>query len=365
MNRGAIAEITLSALRNNLQIIKRIVGNRHIIAVVKADAYGHGSVGISKRLLEEGVSCLAVAYTGEARILRDSGIKADIIILFDCTCIEDYFDYKLTPVIYDINTALEFSREAEKRRMKITVHLKIDTGMGRIGFNPGNAVSDAVRISEMEGIELKGLMSHFSEADLPDGKFSVRQLELFKMIKKDVQEKLGYSLMSHMANSGAVLSFDDSLLDAVRPGIMLYGYSPCMDDSGLKPLMRIKTRILSIKNLPAGSTVSYGRTFVTKRASRIAVIPVGYADGYSRRFSNNAEVIVRGKRVPVAGRICMDLTMIDVTGVEGVSQGDEVVLLGGQGVEVITARELASRIDTIPYDILTSLGGMAKKEYIH
>jgi alanine racemase len=364
VNRGAVAEIDLSCLRHNLSTIHRIVGKRTVIAVVKADAYGHGAVEVSKRLLSEGVSVLAVAFTGEGRMLRQEGIDAKIIVLFDRTDISDYFEYGLTPVIQDLKTADEFSREAVRRGVRIPVHLKVDTGMGRIGIKSELAVAAALEISEKEGIELDGLMSHFSEADLSDRSYAETQLREFNGIRKDISKKIGRTITAHMGNSAAALSLKEALFDAVRPGIILYGCSPLKDDFGCLPLMRVKTKVLAVRSLPAGCPVSYGRTFVTQRTSRIAVLPVGYADGYNRLFSNNAEVLVRGVRAPVVGRICMDVTMADVTGIEGVSEGDDVVLLGRQGNEKITAGELAERIRTIPYDIVTSLGSRSRKEYI-
>jgi alanine racemase len=365
VNRGAVAEINLSALRHNLAVVGRIAGKRPVIAVVKADAYGHGAVEVSKRLLSEGVSALAVAFSGEGRALREQGISAKIIVLFDRTEISDYFQYGLTPVIQDLKTADEFSKEARRRGVRIPVHLKVDTGMGRIGIRPEHAVAAALEISEKEGIEIEGLMSHFSEADLSDRSYAGIQLKLFNDIRKDISQKIGRTITAHMGNSAAVLSLKEALFDAVRPGIILYGCSPFAgEDFGCLPLMRIKTKVLAVRCLPAGCPVSYGRTFVTERASKIAVLPVGYADGYDRLFSNNAEVIIRGVRAPVVGRVCMDVTMADVTGIEGVSEGDEVVLLGRQGNENITAEELASRIRTIPYDIVTSLGSRSRKEYI-
>ncbi|PKL51575.1 MAG: alanine racemase [Nitrospira bacterium HGW-Nitrospira-1] len=365
VNRGTVSEIDLFALQHNLEIIRRIAGNRTVIAVVKADAYGHGAVEISKKFVSEGISYLAAAYTEEAKILRESGVKAKIIVLFDCSDIADYFVYDLIPVIYDMETAAAFSREAKGRGKKIPVHLKIDTGMGRIGFMPDKAVSAAVSISNLEGVELEGLLSHFSEADLSDRSYAVHQLEVFQNIRAAIQKKTGRKLLAHMANSAALFSFKEGLLDAVRPGLALYGYSPFHESYGLRPLMKIKTKILSIRRLPAGTPVSYGRTFITKRESKIAVVPVGYADGYNRLFSNNADMLVRGMRAPVAGRICMDLTMIDVTKVGDIAEGEEVVLLGRQGRDMITAKELSSRINTIPYEIITSLGSRAKKEYLH
>lgn len=365
VNRGPTAEINLSALQHNLNIIKQIAQNRTVIAVVKADAYGHGAVEISKKLLAEGVSYLAVAYTGEARMIREAGIDAKIIVLFDRTNISEYFQYDLIPVIHDKEIAFEFSKEALKQGRALTVHLKIDTGMGRMGFIPDRAVSDALEISSMGGIRIEGLMSHFSEADLADKSYAIRQLEIFTEMKTIISKKLGYSLMTHMANSATVLSFGEALLDAVRPGLMLYGYSPFSEQYRLQPVMKVKTNILMLRDLPAEYPVSYGRTFITKRESRIAVIPAGYADGYNRLFSNNAFVLIRGKRAPVVGRVCMDITMADVTDIDGVSEGDEVVLLGRQGDDMITATELSARINTIPYDIITSLGSRARKEYLH
>ena len=365
VNRGPLAEIDLSALQHNLETVRKITDERPVIAVVKADAYGHGSVEIARRLVGLGVTHLAVAYTGEAKLLRESGIAAEIIVLFDRSDIEDYFTYGLVPVVQDKETAREFALEARERGVRIRVHMKVDTGMGRLGFSPEKSVSDAVEISGWDGIELAGLMSHFSEADLADRSYALHQMELFMKIKGAITARLGRPLMSHIANSAAALTFRDALMDAVRPGLLLYGYSPFEDGFGLRPLMTIRTRVLAVRSLCAGTPVSYGRTFVTKTDSKIAVVPVGYADGYNRLFSNNGEMLVRGRRAPVVGRVCMDVTMLDVTGIGGVCEGDEVVILGGRGDDKITAADLASRIDTIPYEILISLGSRARREYIN
>jgi len=365
VNRGPVSEIDLSALQHNLKIIRQITNDRVVIAVVKADAYGHGAVQVSRKLMSEGISHLAVAYTEEAKILRESGIAAKILVLFDRSDVSDFFTHDLIPVISDRDTAAALSKEAKKKGKKIPVHLKIDTGMGRMGFMPDQAVSAAVFISNLEGIEIEGILSHFSEADVGDKSFAVQQLEVFKHIRAAIQEKTGHRLLAHVANSAALLSMEESLFDAVRPGLALYGYSPFQENYGLRPVMKIKTRVLSLRRVPSGTPVSYGRSFITRRESTIAVIPVGYADGYNRLFSNNAFMLVRGKRAPVVGKICMDLTMIDVTEIEDISEGEEVVLVGQQGGEMITAIELATKIKTIPYEILTSLGNRAKKEYNH
>ncbi|MEW6675749.1 MAG: alanine racemase [Nitrospirota bacterium] len=388
MNRGAIAEINLSAIAHNLKTVRRIAKNRPVIAVVKADAYGHGAVEVSKRLVEEGVSYLAVAYTGEAVELRKAGISVPIIVLFDRGDINDFFDFKLIPVVYNIDAALALSGAARERGTIIQIHVKVDTGMGRLGLNGNHITNDLIKIVEMDGIELTGLMSHFSDADLSDRSYAALQLDRFNKIRETVSKRLNRKIFSHMANSAAVLTFEDAHLDAVRPGLMLYGYSPFSNSKeqrakskerrnnitelqtpkseplNLIPAMKVKTRILCIRNLPSGSPISYGRTFITKRQSRIGVLPIGYADGYSRLFSNNAEVLVKGRQVPVVGRICMDLTMIDLTDVKDIREDDEVVILGQQGEESITAHELAHRAKTIPYEILTSLGSRSKKEYV-
>lgn len=404
MDRGAVAEINLSAIAHNFRTVKRSVKKRPVIAVVKADAYGHGCLEVSKKLIQEGASFLAVAYTSEAISLRDAGVKAPIIVLFDCEDINNFFDFDLLPVIHTSTTASALSREASRRGTSIKVHVKVDTGMGRLGFCGKHVIRDIMKIAGMEGIELAGLMSHFSDANLSDTSFAAVQLKEFNMIKETLNKKLNKKIFSHMANSAAVLNFKDAHLDAVRPGLMLYGYSPLCHDANssltafssplsngrykrvkktqrvitnskpgignaesisLKPAMRVKTKILSIRSLSPGSPISYGRTFVTRRKSTIGVLPLGYADGYNRLFSNTAVVLVRGRRVPVIGRVCMDLTMVDITGVEGVREGDEVVIMGQQANETITVHELAQWAQTIPYEMLTSIGSHSRRKYIH
>ncbi len=386
MDRGAIAEINLSAIAHNFKAVNRFVKQRPVIGVVKADAYGHGCIEVSKGLIQEGASFLAVAYTGEAISLRGAGIMSPIMILFDCEDISNYFDFNLLPVIHNISTAAALSQEASKRGTTIKVHVKVDTGMGRIGLCGNHIIEDLVKIARMEGIDLVGLMSHFSDADLSDKSYASVQLKEFTFIKETLCKKLNKKILSHMANSASVLSFKDAYLDAVRPGLMLYGYSPLIQNPNLPlsdfsqrgqgdikkyseplslmPAMRVTTKILCIRGLATGSPISYGRTFITKRKSKIGVLPVGYADGYNRLFSNNADVLVKGRRFPVVGRVCMDLTMVDLTEIEDVRAGDEVVILGQQGNETITAYELAQRAQTIPYEILTSLGSHSRKKYI-
>ena len=378
MNRGAVAEINLSAIAHNLNVVRKTTNNRPVIAVVKADAYGHGSVGVSRKLLQEGVPYLAVAYVSEAKTLRDEGITAPIIVLFDGDETEAFFDLSLIPVVYSKETASSLSSEALKRKTVKKIHVKIDTGMGRLGLHGDTVIDDITAISEMPGIEIEGLLSHFSEADLADRSYALLQLERFNAIQKTLSGILKKNVFSHFANSAAVLTLKDAYFDAVRPGIMLYGHSTISQKQNLQlpplekrdnhmsliPAMTIKSKILCIRTIPADTPISYGRTFITKRQSRIGVIPLGYADGYSRSFSNNAEMLVKGRRVPVVGRVCMDLTMVDVTEVEDAGRNDEVVILGRQGRDAITAEDLASRAGTISYEILTSLGNRARRTYV-
>lgn len=368
MRRGAIAEISLDAVSSNLKAVRSLADNRPVIAVVKADAYGHGAVEVSKRLVSEGVFALAVAFVSEAVELREAGIEGRILVLFDNRDTSRLFEYHLTPVIYDLKTARRVSDEAARRGSRIPVHLKIDTGMGRLGFSGEDLVKELSSVCSLGYLTVSGLMSHFSEADMADISFARLQLDRFHKVRMSLMDACKGSFLCHLANSAATMTFNDSHLDAVRPGIMLYGCSPLREEREspcvVHPAMRVTTRVLTLRRVAKGVPVSYGRTFVTGRDSLIGVLPVGYADGYNRTFSNNANVLVKGKRAPVVGRVCMDLTMVDLTGVEAVQEGDEVVLLGKQGDQEIRAGELAERAGTIPYEILTTLGRSSRKIYV-
>lgn len=383
MNRGAIAQISLNAIAYNLHTLKKIVQHLPIIAVVKADAYGHGSVEVSRKIIDEGASFLAVAFVSEAVQLREAGIQAPILVLFDRENLEECFDFHLIPVISDFKTAESLSRIAKKRRSEIPVHIKIDTGMGRLGLHGKSVLNELVKISELDGLRIEGMLSHFSEADLADISYAYAQLKNFMRIRKVFVEKTKRRIFTHIANSAAIITFRESYLDGVRPGIALYGYFPLQEKENQKhrklsentqhvknknielvPAMTIRTKILALRFVQAGTPISYGRTFVTRKKSKIAVIPLGYADGYSRLFSNNADVLVSGKRAPVVGRVCMDLTMVDVTAVRNCRENDEVIIMGKQGKETITAYELARKANTIPYEILTTLGSRSRRIYV-
>ena len=361
MERGLVAEIDLQAVSHNFSLIRRITGGRPVIAVVKADAYGHGAAQVSKRLVSDGAEYLAVAFMDEARELREAGITVPILVLFDPDS-HEAFEYNLTPVVGTLKAAFDLSREAEKRGRNINIHIKVDTGMGRLGFR-GQVQHDILAIARLKGITIEGVMSHFSDADVSDRSFAFSQIAAFNTLRTDLAAAGLRIPLYHLANSAAVVALPEAHCDAVRPGIMLYG---CPDSTlpKLVPAMSAKARIVALRKLPPGTPISYGRTFVTERESLIGVISAGYADGFSRLFSNKASVLVRGRRAPVVGRVCMDVTMIDVTDIAGVSETDDVIIMGRQGNESISAEELAQLSGTIPYEVMLSLGSRARRIYI-
>lgn len=358
----AFAEISLSALSHNLRVARMEAPNKNIMAVVKADAYGHGAVTVSEHLIRNGVEMLGVAFLKEALELREAGITAPIQVFFDTDHIETCVRQGVTPTVFDYATAKRFSLAASRMNVRIPVHIKVDTGMGRVGFDMKNAPETILRIARLEGLRIEGLMSHFPDADHVEKDFSLQQLKDFRRLVMSLRKKGLTPRFLHMANSAALLTLPESHLNTVRPGIMLYGYGPGKNDL-LRPVLSLKSRILCVRQVPAGTPISYGRTFVTKRRSRIAVIPLGYADGYSRRLSNQGEVIVRGKRAPVIGRVCMDTIMVDVTGIGDARKGSEVTIIGRQGKQSISALDISDRTGTIPYEVLTSIGARVRRDY--
>ncbi len=363
MIRKLSAEVDLDKLVANYRRIGEIVRDRKVIAVIKADAYGHGAVKVAQRLEREGVYALGVAYLSEAIELREAGIRSRIIVFFDNDNIDEHVRYGLVPVIFDESLIEGFKEAAKRHGRPIDVHIKIDTGMGRVGLLAHNCVKKIDDLSRVKELTISGIMSHFSDADLKDRSFAQTQLSQFTDIVTSLRDR-GFNMMSHIANSAGIMTYPESHLDAVRPGLMLYGYSPVEDVDGLLPVMKLKTRLISLRRVPSGTPISYGRTFITKRTSLIGVMPVGYADGYSRLFSGKASVVVNGRKAPVVGRVCMDLTMIDLTEIDGVNEGNEVTILSDDPAHGPTAREMADLADTIPYEILTSLGSKAERSYI-
>lgn len=370
--RPTCAEIDIRALVHNLNEAKRLAGSKsQILAVVKADAYGHGAVAISEALVRNGIQYLGTALVEEAIELRDAGIKVPIIVLggiFE-EQIPKIAEYGLTPVVYQEGFLKAIANEAGNINRQINIHIKIDTGMGRIGVLPYDAVDFVKKAASQKNIKVEGIMTHFADADLADKAYAEKQMAEFTSIA-DKLNKEGIKIpYQHIANSAALVSFENDRFNMARPGIMLYGYAPFSKGKewglNLIPVMSLKTKILHLKRVLAGAYISYGRTFVAKRESIIATLPVGYADGYSRALSNKGSVIVKGKKAPIAGRVCMDMTMIDVTDIDGVDVNDEVVLIGKQGKETITADDIAMLTNTISYEVLCCVGKRVPRVYIN
>lgn len=370
-DRPAVAMVDLSALAHNFNEVRRRVEGRYVLSVVKAGAYGHGAVEVSRRLISLGTEMLGVALLEEGAELRNAGIDVPILVmgaLFPEQA-DEIVRLGLSAVIYTDDFALSLSKAAQRQGRHVDVHVKVDTGMGRIGIQPDDAFDFILRTMRYPGLSIRGVMTHFADADLRSKEFAMLQMERFEGLIRRL-ERHGVSIpLRHAANSAVVLDFTPALFNMVRPGIMLYGYNPLEAESpgreaDLKPVLSLITRIAFLKKVRPGVPISYGRTFVTKRESLIATIPIGYADGYSRALSNKGEALVKGRRVPVVGRVCMDMTMLDVTEAEGVREGDEVVLIGRQGEESITAEDIANWIGTIPYEVLCSISTRIPRIYI-
>lgn len=367
-DRPTAAQIDLGALSHNFAEVKRRVAGRKILAVVKAQAYGHGAVRTARHMLGLGADMLGVALVEEGRELREAGIVAPILVmgaLFPGQA-EAVVRWDLTPVVFAPDLVAALSAASVRAGKTCAVHVKIDTGMGRIGLSPDDAPRFIAETAAAEGLVVEGLMTHFADADLGDKNFADRQADRFLQLIKELEAKGIVVPLRHAANSAAVLDFPRALLTMVRPGLMLYGYNPLEAAQGapdLRPALSLTTKVAFLKNVPAGTPVSYGRTFVTARPSRIASIPIGYADGYSRALSNRGTALIRGRRAPVAGRVCMDMTMLDVTDIPGAAEGDDVILIGGDGAERITAGDIAALTGTIPYEVLCGISSRVPRVY--
>ena len=364
-----MVEIDLGALTDNYRQLRQVVSPLvKFLAVVKADAYGHGAVPISKRLDELGVDFLGVATVKEGLEVREEGVCKPILVMSGIYReeVETVLRYRLTPMIYRIEIAEALSAEAGKVDKKIPVHIKVDTGMGRLGVLYKEAPAFFSQLQRLKNIVIEGVASHLSTADDENQSFAKEQLRRFFWALEKIKKGGVSPPLCHIANSAALINLPDAHLNLVRPGIMLYGSypSPSLKDKIiLRSVMSWKSRVADLKKVPGGFFISYGRTFSASRPSLIAAIPVGYADGYSRLLSNQGEILLKGKRAPVIGRVCMDWTMVDVTDIPRVEVGEEVVLMGRQWDEEITPDEIATRIGTIPYEILCSVGKRSPRIY--
>ncbi|NLY68032.1 MAG: alanine racemase [Tissierellia bacterium] len=369
--RPVWAEINLDNLAHNMREVKRTVKEGTLItAVVKANAYGHGSIYAAKTFLENGADRLAVATLSEAIELRKAGIDVPILIL-GYTPTSQYplvIEHDITQAIYNLESARAFSQAAEKLNKTGLLHIKIDSGMGRIGFLPTDeAINDIIEISKLANIKVEGIFTHFATADEKDKRYTNLQYDRFMSVINKLEEK-GLSIpIKHVANSAAIIDLPDFNLNMVRAGIMLYGYYPSeevyKDRVNLIPAMSLKARVSHIKRVPKNTGISYGQIFVTERESKIATIPIGYADGFTRMLSSKVEVSVKGKKVPVVGRICMDQCMLDVTEIDDLNIGDEVVIFGYEKGS-LNADDIANMLGTISYEILCMVSRRVPRVYV-
>ena len=377
------AEIDLKALAHNFKELRRITHpDARLMGVVKANGYGHGAIEVARCALQNGAAVLGVARIEEAIRIREAGIEVPILI-FGYTLPElatDILKYDLTQTVYTYASAQALSRTATSLKKKIKIHIKIDTGMGRLGLLPQNfrenhsgainadAVKECLAIAGLDGLELEGIFTHFATADSADKAYAEDQLDLFMNFLNRLRQAGLEPSVRHAANSAALIDMPRSHLDMVRPGIASYGLYPSDEVDkkhvSLKSAMALKARIIHLKKVPAGFKVSYGSTHETSKATTIATIPVGYADGLNRLLSSTGQMLVHGKRAPIIGRVCMDLTMLDVGHIDNVQIGDEVVIFGQQGSDAITVDEIASTLNTINYEIVSTITARVPRIYL-
>ncbi|NPU84258.1 MAG: alanine racemase [Syntrophaceae bacterium] len=362
-------EVDLDSFSRNWEELKHLVGpDVRIMQVVKADAYGHGALELSSVALRNGAWALGVANADEGVQLRASGIDAPIVILSPSPDSEigQIVKYGLTPSVSDASFARELQKSARKAGVHVSVHIEVDTGMGRGGTIHYEALDLIRAVLDMPNLDLEGIFTHLSSSEILVD-YNNRQWTHFRNLLEKLEEDGIRIPLKHMSNSGAVLNFPEYNLDLVRPGIMTYGIYPgpdTRDKADLSPVMSFKTRIVLLKEFPEGYSIGYNRTFITYRPTRIATIPVGYGDGYGILLSNAGEVLIRGQRAPIVGRISMDMCTVDVSRIHDCGIGDEVVLMGRQGSEYISANEIAARTSTISYDVLCALGKRAPRIFV-
>lgn len=367
--RPTVAEVDLSAIADNIRGIRTRLGDGvKIMPAVKANAYGHGAVEVSRTCLAAGADVLCVAMLEEAVQLRQAEIKAPILVMGCSTldCAPDLVKHDLQATTCDAGFAKALSTEANKQGMMVRVHLKVDTGMGRIGVAPGEAVEVAQAIAALPNVKLQALFTHFPSAD-ENAETTREQVFTMGRLRNELASTGVKVPMLHLSNSAAILGRPEADFDAVRPGIMIYGHYPSPHSPKtvlLRAALTLKTRIVFLKESAEGTPISYGGTHILKRKSKVATIPIGYGDGYPRALSNKGKAAVNGRKVSVIGRVCMDQVMLDVTDVPGVAVGDEVILYGG-GYDYLSASAIAEKLGTISYELLCAIGRRVPRVYIN
>ena len=338
------------------------------MAIVKANAYGHGVVETAQALARQGIERFAVASLDEGIALRQAGLSTSIVVLgalFEEQTL-DLVAHQLTPVVSDAHILPALAKAAQSHPTPYRIHLKVETGMGRLGFSPAELPPLFDEMLVRGPLQVEGVMTHLADADGKDSSVTERQLEAFRAVLEQLHQR-GVTLpLVHTANSAAIVRFPNAHFSLVRPGIMLYGYHTLPDTvpaPDLRPVLSLRTTVVQLRTIPQGGTVSYNGTFVATRPTRIAVLPIGYADGYSRRLSHRGLVLIQGRRAPIVGLVCMDMIMVDVTDLAPVQIGDSVTLIGQQGEESIWADEVADWIGTIPYEVLCGIGSRVPRLY--
>jgi alanine racemase len=368
--RPAHLEVDLDAIAYNVKNIKRKLGRDvELMAIVKADGYGHGAYPAARAALKNGAGSLGVAILEEGIALRQQGIKAPIANLYPepPSRAGKIVEYGLEQVVTDAKLVRRLSREAVRQKKRCAVYIEIDTGMGRYGVPPNQTLELVRKIKRSPNLYLKGILSQFSTADQKKKDFVYEQLGIFTRTLDQLQASYNHIPVRSIANSGAVLDVPASYFNQVRVGFLLYGLYPSFETTEsvrVKPAMSLKSRVLFVKVVDKGASISYGRTYIAKRKTKIATIPLGYADGYSRSLSNRGEVLIRGKRAKVVGRVCMDAFMVDVTRIPRVKVGDDVILMGRQGKDEITAHDLGRWTNTFAYEVVSRMGKRLPTVYV-
>lgn len=367
------AKIDLDAIVSNMERMKQnLNANTKIMAVIKADGYGHGAVQIAQMLETlEYIWGFAVATLDEAIVLRSEGVQKPILVL-GCVFPEQYMEMLKNDIrmnVYTEEMAESISQMAARESMTAYMHIKLDTGMTRLGFDMSNDSVDAItRIAGLKNVCMEGIFTHFAKADETDKKFTQKQIKDFVWMTEKLKEKNVVFQYEHCANSAAIIDVPEANFDLVRAGISTYGLYPseevCKENVPLKPALALKSHVAFVKEILAGTPISYGGTYVSERDMKVATIPVGYADGYPRNLSNVGYVLIRGKKAPIVGRVCMDQFMVDVTDIEGVSFGDNVTLIGKDGNETITVEELSKLSGRFNYEFICDLGKRIPRVFV-
>lgn len=368
MIRPVAAMVDLDDIRHNVDYLKGLTGpDCRFMAVVKANGYGHGDIEVSRAALSAGADCLGVALLEEAARIRNAGLECPVHLLFEppAGAAEEVIENGLVCAVYTNELARALSSEAEKAGGKATVHIKVDTGMRRVGIYPEDVPGFAEMLKGLPGVEVKGIFTHFPVADEPDSDFTEKQMDVFERASSVAEEIVGRPLVRHAANSAGVMAFPRSHYDMVRVGIAMYGLSPSSRVPGvenLKPALSLEGRIVFAKRVSAGTGISYGLRYAPERDTNVATLPLGYADGLSRILSGKIDVLIEGRRRPVVGTICMDLCMVDL-GSEPVKAGTRFVVIGKSKEEEITADEIAQKLGTINYEVVCMISSRVPRIY--